>query len=310
MGESSGGRGLFVGLTTLDLIYQVEAVPSSNQKVVAQDAAIAAGGPATNAAVTFAHLGGAAVLLSSLGQHPIADLIRADLAAWRVQPLDLDPERQDSPAVSSILVTAETGDRAVVSRNAVGAQVAGDRLPVDLTQALKERRFDVVLIDGHQMAVSEAIARHARAADIPIVVDGGSWKPGFEAILRQTDYAICSANFLPPGCRSADVLPSLRSLGIPYVAQTHGSQPVEYLMEYLSGEKAGQVAVPTISPVDTLGAGDIFHGAFCYFILQMEFEAAIAQAAQVAARACQSFGPRRWMNAPTQKDKPSLSNEG
>lgn len=306
MGETSRGHGLFVGLTTLDLIYQVEAVPTSNQKVVAQDVAIAAGGPATNAAVTFAHLGGDAMLLSSLGQHPMAGLIRADLATWGVQHLDLDPERQDSPAVSSILVTAATGDRAVVSRNAVGAQVAGDRLPADLMHALKERRFDVVLLDGHQMAVSEAIAQQSKALGIPVVVDGGSWKPGFGAVLPYADYAICSANFLPPGCDSADVLPYLRSLGIAQVAQTHGSQPVEYL----NGEQAGRVAVPTISPVDTLGAGDIFHGAFCYFILQTGFEAAIAQAAQVAARACQFFGPRRWMDAPPHVDKPNFSNEG
>ncbi|MFQ3627833.1 MAG: PfkB family carbohydrate kinase [Cyanobacteriota bacterium] len=303
MEKSARWRGLFVGLTTLDLIYQVEAVPSSNQKVVARDVAIAAGGPATNAAVTFAHLGGEAVLLSSLGQHPMTGLIRADLATWGVQSFDLDPERQDSPAVSSILVTAATGDRAVVSRNAVGAQVAGDRIPAEIAKAVAERQFDGVLIDGHQMAVSGAIAQQARAAGIPVVVDGGSWKPGFEAVLRQTNYAICSANFLPPGCLPADVLPYLRSLGIPQVARTRGPQPVEYL----SGENAGQVAVPAISPVDTLGAGDIFHGAFCYFILEMGFEAAIAQAAQVAARACQSFGTRRWMEAPLHQDRPDSS---
>lgn len=306
MEKSWRWRGLFVGLTTLDLIYQVEAVPSNNQKVVAQDAAIAAGGPATNAAVTFAYLGGEALLLSSLGTHPIAGLIRADLMTWGVRHIDLDSDQQAAPSVSSILVTAATGDRAVVSRNAVGAQVAGDRIPAEIAKALSDRQFAIVLIDGHQMAVSEAIAQQSRAAGIPVVVDGGSWKPGFETILRQTDYAICSANFLPPGCEAADVLPYLRSLGIPHVARTQGSQPVEYL----SGEKAGRVAVPTISPVDTLGAGDIFHGAFCYFILQMEFEAAIARAAQVAARACQSFGPRRWMDTPFQQDKPDASAQG
>lgn len=291
MVESFVRRGLFVGLTTLDVVYRVVQVPASNQKVVAEESAIAAGGPATNAAVTFAHLGGAATLLSSLGCHPISELIRADLADWGVRHVDLDAARQEPPSVSSILVTAATGDRAVVSRNAVGAQVTGDRIPAEIAKALAECQFDSVLIDGHQMAVSEAIAQQARAAGIPVVVDGGSWKSGFEAVLRQTDYAICSANFLPPGCSPAAVLPYLRSLGIPHVARTQGSQPVEYL----SGEEAGQVAVPAIFPVDTLGAGDIFHGAFCYFILEMGFEAAIAQAAQVAARACQSFGTRRWM---------------
>ena len=50
-------RGLFVGLTTLDLIYHADHPPQANQKVVAKDMMFAAGGPATNAAVAFAALG-------------------------------------------------------------------------------------------------------------------------------------------------------------------------------------------------------------------------------------------------------------
>ncbi|TAG00060.1 MAG: sugar kinase, partial [Oscillatoriales cyanobacterium] len=54
--------GLFLGLATLDLIYLASKPPGENQKVVAVDSTIAAGGPATNAAVAFSGLGNAAVL--------------------------------------------------------------------------------------------------------------------------------------------------------------------------------------------------------------------------------------------------------
>ena len=64
-----GHCGLFVGLTTLDLIYRVAHLPQSNEKQTAADLAIAAGGPATNAAVTFRHLGNQAKLMSAVGQH-------------------------------------------------------------------------------------------------------------------------------------------------------------------------------------------------------------------------------------------------
>ena len=50
-------NGLFVGLTTLDFIYLSEGLPQSNEKIVALDTAISTGGPATNAAVTFAYFG-------------------------------------------------------------------------------------------------------------------------------------------------------------------------------------------------------------------------------------------------------------
>ena len=46
-------KGLFVGLVTLDLIYLAESPPKNNQKLVADDYLVAAGGPVTNAAVAF-----------------------------------------------------------------------------------------------------------------------------------------------------------------------------------------------------------------------------------------------------------------
>ena len=72
-------QGLFVGLVTLDLVYLVTALPQSNQKIVALEDSMTAGGPAANAAVTFSHLGNSATLLSSVGQHPSRQLVLADL---------------------------------------------------------------------------------------------------------------------------------------------------------------------------------------------------------------------------------------
>ena len=59
----------------------------------------------------------------------------------------------------------------------------------------------------------------------------------------------------------------------------------------------GAVDVPQVQPVDTLGAGDIFHGAFCYYILQASFTDALTRAAKIAANSCQFFGTRRWMES-------------
>ena len=279
--------GLFVGLATLDLLYSVEALPQANQKIVALDSAIAAGGPAANAAVTFAHLGNSASLLAAIGTHPIADLIRADLEQHAVRVIDLSPDRVDAPPASSILVTQATGDRAVVSLNAVRRQVRTADLWLDWLD-----RVDVVLIDGHQMELSAAIAPAARARSIPVVVDAGSWKSGFEQVLPQVDYAICSANFQPPNCSTiAETFSYLAAQGISNMAVTRGRESIVWRQPDCSGE----IAVPTVEAIDTLGAGDVFHGAFCHFILQGDFQQALSKAASVAAHSCQFFGTRRWM---------------
>jgi sugar/nucleoside kinase (ribokinase family) len=118
-----GRRGLFVGLVTLDLVYLTVGLPDKNQKIVATDYIVAAGGPATNAAVTFSHLGNQATLLGVVGANPITQLIRADLESYGVAIADLDSTQLQPPPVSSIIVTQATGERAVVSINAVKTQV-------------------------------------------------------------------------------------------------------------------------------------------------------------------------------------------
>ena len=281
-------RGLFVGMLTLDMVYMAAAPPTNNQKLVASDYTVSAGGPATNAAVAFSALGNHATLLGVVGSHPITHLIRAVLNSCGVAIADLHPSRTEPPPISSIIVTEATGERAVVSINASKSQMSLDRIPTDILQDV-----DVVLIDGHQMAVGVAIAQQAKAQNIPVVVDGGSWKPGFEQVLALTDYAICSANFHPPDCPdSADVLAALINLGIRHIAITRGEQPIQF---YDDG-KTGAIAVPQVEVVDTLGAGDIFHGAFCHFILQASFRDALAAAAKVAAQSCTGFGTRHWLS--------------
>jgi sugar/nucleoside kinase (ribokinase family) len=282
-------RGLFVGLVTLDLIYLTADLPQPNQKLVALDYTMAAGGPATNAAVAFRHLGNQATVLGIVGNHPMRQMVVEDLRQQQVAIADLAPTHPDPLPTSSILVTQSTGERAVISLNAVKTQARASQIPPHVLAEI-----DVVLIDGHQMEVGGAIAVQAREQGIPVVVDGGSWKPNFAQVLSHVDYAICSANFYPPSCRtSQDVLDYLIDLGIPQIAITHGENPIQYHTK----TGAGEIAVPAISAIDTSGAGDIFHGAFCHYMLQDGFVAALRQAAQVSAQACQSFGTRRWMQS-------------
>jgi sugar/nucleoside kinase (ribokinase family) len=151
---------------------------------------------------------------------------------------------------------------------------------------------DIVLIDGHQMITGYVIAKLAKSKNIPVVIDGGSWKPGFEEILPFVDYAICSANFYPPGCSNyEEVMAYLSAVGIPHIAITQGEKPIQYLSQGVFGE----IAVPQIDVVDTMGAGDVFHGAFCHYILRVNFLEALASASKTAAYSCQFFGTREWM---------------
>ncbi len=283
-------HGLFIGMTTLDCIYQAEHPPKANEKVVASKSLLVAGGPATNAAVAFAQLGAScghrATLASVLGAHPLTTLLREDLQAQSVILADLDPERVAPPPVSSIVVSAGTGDRAVIARSADHTYIKAPQIAADALDGV-----NIILIDGHQMAISAQIAQWAKAKQIPVVVDAGSWKPNFETVLAFADVVIASANFFPPHCTTTqDVLSYLASLGVAQIAITRGADPVLYA----SGNERGELEVPQVRAVDTLGAGDVFHGAFCHFYLTHTFGQALLKASRSASFACQYWGTREW----------------
>ncbi|WP_377476619.1 MAG: PfkB family carbohydrate kinase [Microcoleus anatoxicus] len=279
--------GLFLGLGTLDLIYLAQKPPGENQKVVASDCTIAAGGPAANAAVTFSYLGNRAIWAGVLGTHAIAQLIKNDLAEYNVRIIDLGLRRSDPPPVSSIIVTQGTGERSVISMNATKSQVDTQTINPDILTSV-----NIVLIDGHQILASTQIAKIAKSQNIPMVLDGGSWKPGLDEILPFIEWAICSDNFHPPNCYNPEeVFAYLSAAGIPNIAITRGEKPILYL----NNGNYGSLEIPQIQATDTLGAGDIFHGAFCHYILQKNFTDSLSAAAKIAGDSCQQFGTRSWI---------------
>lgn len=288
---SARPRGLFIGVTSVDIVHRVDRLPGPDEKLPGRELLITTGGPVTTAAVTFAWLGGDAHVLSALGRHTLAAVARDDLAAHGVRHTDLAPEYDGPPHTSSVLVQADSGARALV----YGGLPAAGATAVPIASLVAEVK--VVLADGHQLPLSVTAARAAHANHVPVVLDAGSWRAGLAELLPYVDYAVCAEAFRPPGCGSVEaVLEYLATAGVPHRAVTRGQRPVLFA----SPEGTGEVVVPVLARVvDTLGAGDVFHGAFCYHLVahNCTFTECLARAAALATRACASFGPRAWMNA-------------
>lgn len=260
---------LACGLTTLDVRQRVEHVPGPDEKVVAHDLAVEVGGPAANAATTCTALGVGARLLTRVGGATVGRIVTEDLVRHGVDVLDLAGPH-DAPAVSTVLVTAGTGQRAVASVNATRT-TAGTVDDGSLEAALAD--VTAVLVDGHHLDLAVPVAAAARARGVVVVLDGGSWKPGLERLLAHVDVAVLSADFRLPGDAvagpraaadvdagapvHADLLDAVHALGPQVVAQSHGDGAVE--VRHAGGRTL--VPVPMVPVVDTLGAGDVLHGA-------------------------------------------------
>ncbi|MGW9417813.1 PfkB family carbohydrate kinase [Cellulosimicrobium funkei] len=287
------------GLVTLDVVQVVDALPGPDEKVVARSLAATFGGPAANAAATAVALGVPTALVTAVGHGPLAAVVRAELESSGVTLVDAADGVAGAvqPAVSTVLVTRATGERAVVSTNASGfgdltdARLVAPGRTTDPPDELGPG--DVLLLDGHHPGLALRVARRARERGCAVVLDGGSWKPDAPLMIGLCDAVVVSADFRPPGVATDDVLEAVAALGPRFVARTRGPRPVEVLD---AGERY-EVAVPRPGRVvDTLGAGDVVHGAFAAAAARgSSWRAALEDAVVVASRSVEHAGARGWI---------------
>ncbi len=277
-------RVLTCGLATVDVVQTVAAPPRADEKIVASAATVEGGGPALNAAVTAALLGSSAVLVSAVGDGPLAGVVRADLYRYAVELADCATPGYDPP-LSTVLVSASTGERAVVSHNALGATAY---LP------LHDNVLDgvgAVLVDGHHLPLCHEVAGRARRRGVPVVLDGGSWKPGLEDLLSAVDMAVVSGDFHTP---AGDGLEAILRYGPSFAARTAGAGAVAWRARDGS---SGSIDPPEVVVLDTLGAGDVLHGALATLLAgqgRRDPVAVLEYGIRVASRSVGYAGARGW----------------
>lgn len=279
---------LFAGRSTFDLGYACPEYPGENTKLSATHFWAGAGGCALNAAITARALGSQVRLLTLLGAGSFAGAVRDELARYDVPAEDFAGSADEVLPVSSIIVVPDHGSRTIINQQ----PPQGIARQPDVAALLEG--VEMVLVDGHLPDLVVPLCREARSRGIPVVLDGGSWKTWTGDMIPHVDCAIVSAGFRPGGEAASDVLSAVHALGPSEAAVTRGVQP----LEWSDGIRRGEIASPQVEAIDTLGAGDIFHGAFCHFrAAGADFPTALERAGEVAAESCRYFGTRAWIDA-------------
>ncbi len=240
------------GVVTVDLIQVVDHTPGRNEKMVAVSQRLEIGGPAANAARTVAALGCTARLIAPYGAGPLTGFIREQLSAADIDWIDPIAGQANRSPLSSVLVHQPTGERSVVFGGGSAWRPA-DRSEAAMSAWLADA--GAVLIDGHGGALPAVIAGAAHARDLPVILDGGSHKPGMEDYLPHVTLALLSADFAPPG--GGDPLAWALEHGAAEAARSAEADPIIWRTAY--GDR--QVPARPVEAVDTLAAGDVLHGA-------------------------------------------------
>lgn len=276
---------LFLGLASVDLIYQLDNFPAPDSKNNCRDLKISGGGPALNAAVTFSFLGGKSKLISAFGKHHLAEIIKKDLSDNNVDFSDLFINTLSPPILSSIIISGD-GERTIITSKPEFEKFSGIELEAEA------EKHDALLLDGFFPEAAIEAAKIFHRENKPVVFDGGSWKEKMEELLPFVTDAICSSSFFVPGLKSkSEILNYLMKSGVERAAVTNGGNAINFKTK----NESGKVFPPKIQPVDTSAAGDIFHGAYVYYFLKyQDFEIALNHASKTAAESCKYFGSRKW----------------
>jgi sulfofructose kinase len=270
-----------IGHASYDLVFQVDHHPEPDEKCVASNLIACGGGPAANAAVTVARLGGKAAFVGYLGRDlygeaHLAELIREGLETKFIC-------RGESPTPLSVVLVKPDGKRSLVNYR-VTSPLAADAVEVDVLAK-------VALFDGHEPELSLRLLPYFHSCGTATVLDAGSLHAGTQELMFKVDYLIASRKFAAQWLGRDDPPEALSALAEKSraCAITLGEEGVIWQRD---GERGALAAFP-VQAVDTTGAGDIFHGAFALAIAWgFSWLEALRFASAAAALGCTKLGAR------------------
>ncbi len=268
-------RVMVAGSAALDFVFQMEALPARAEKYAADTVDIVGGGCAANAAVAIARLGGDAQLLARFGRDDVCDLVLEDI---RAEGVDVGPcviTEGARSAMSSVYVDG-AGERQIMAFR--GAGLAKD-------PGLLELRADAVLADTRWPEAARQVIEMGGALGVPSVLDGEAPVPA--NLAAAASHVVFSEQGLMDFTGVGDVTEAYAALELPgWCAVTMGAAGVLHPGGVLPGFE--------VDVKDTLGAGDVWHGAFALRLGEGAGEMdAMRFAHAAAALKCTGFGGRK-----------------
>ena len=294
MSSTDARHVLCAGIAVVDMLFRVKAFPRPEVKTQASEFRAVNGGNAANAAVAIAHLGARASFSGPLGADMAGDTFLA-LAARENIDCSACPRVDGVPSSISAICIDGRGERAIVNYRDEGLTAARASDPDTLVA-----NADAVIADNRFPEFVADVCRAAMKRKIPVVLDADEPRRDSNALLTLVSHVIFSAEGLRATAGTDHLgraLIDVRKQTTAFLAVTDGANDVLWLDD---GELR-QVPAYEVDVVDTLGAGDTFHGAFTLMLAEgMSERPAMRFAAATAALKCTRYGG--ILSAPTRAE--------
>src|SRR5262249_44753353 len=268
-----------LGLNAMDTICVVPVFPRPTSKVHMREVRVEPGGQVATALITCTRLGLTARYIGSVGTDSWG---QAQLASLRHEKLELHVREVEGAGsqVAIILIEEGIGERTILWRRDAALQYPIGQMDRELITSAK-----MLHLDGCDTAAALQAARWAREAGIPVLIDIDEiYDDSTHELLRLVDYLIAGSDF------AEDPQELAARYGCPVVGITRGPDGAVFF-DHGRLMRSFAFKVPV---VDTTGAGDVFHGAFIYGLVQQwQLEGIIQFAHAAAAMKCMQIGARR-----------------
>jgi sulfofructose kinase len=280
-----------VGLNATDTLILLPRFPAYGGKAPFEREVLSPGGQVASAMVTCAKLGMRAKYIGTLGddEHGAVQLASLRASGINLDDIEIRPDCPNQRAY--ILVDQSTGERTVLWRRDPCLRIDPASLTADKITCAR-----LLHIDGHDTPAVARAAEIARRHQIPVTVDVDTIYPGFDRVLPNVDYLISGSEFPARWTHESDPFRALAIIqdeyGMRVAAMTLG---VDGALARADGRYIYSPGF-VVDCVDTTGAGDVFHGAFCYAVFEsMPLREALEFSNAMAALNCTALGARGYI---------------
>ncbi len=277
-----------VGLNATDTLLIVSHFPAYAGKVPFEAEILSPGGQVASALATVAKLGLRVKYIGTVGDDERG---RVQIDSLRETGINLDDVevRENCPNQTAyIIIDQSTGERTVLWSRPNCLRLEPESITLEKIACAR-----MLHVDGHDTPAVEKAAKLARSRGIPVTVDVDTIYHGFDRVLENADYLVASSEFPGQWTTERDPFRALETIQNEYkmkcAAMTLGSHGA---LARIDGKFVYSPAF-VVNCVDTTGAGDIFHGAFCYAVLKgMGMRETLEFANAMAALNCTKLGAR------------------
>ena len=277
-----------VGLNATDTLILLPRFPAYAGKVPFEKEMLSPGGQVASAMVACAKLGLKVKYIGTVGDDERGRIQRESLIEAGIDLADLEIREGCPNQTAYILIDQSTGERTVLWQRNDCLRLSPDAITEEKIACAR-----LLHIDAHDTPAVEKAAGIARRLGIPVTVDVDTIYHGFDRVLPNIDYLIASSEFPAQWTSERDPFRSLEMIqeeyGMRVAAMTLGAHGA---LARAEGRFYYSPAF-VVDCIDTTGAGDVFHGAFCYSVLQkMPLQEALDFANALAALNCTRLGAR------------------